>query len=110
MIYASTICTLVIYAVGLLVSVMGSIAATGCFVEWVCSSYYDWRYEPHKRSFERGKEYVRNTLKNDSWWFSEDYPTQQLLEGFGNGKSVSEIRDRWYEQRAVKGLQDGKTD
>ena len=48
-----------------------------------------------------GAAYMRQRLVNDSWWFSEDEPTMNLLRRLGDGDSVDRVREDWRRERAA---------
>ena len=63
-------------------------------------SLLEWKASPHQRSFNEGFQQARHILGQDSYWFSEDDVTMQLLADLGKGTSVSDARDRWRQSRA----------
>ncbi len=52
-----------------------------------------------ERIYREALEYYYLGLKNDSWWFSEDVVTMNLLKDLSEGKSVNDARERWHKMR-----------
>jgi hypothetical protein len=47
-------------------------------------------------------ETFRARLRNDAWWFSEDQPTLDLLQGLANGERVDSLREKWRDARKAQ--------
>ena len=52
------------------------------------------------------KELISIRLTNDSWWFSEDAATMNLIKAIASGivtnRGIDEIREEWRQERAKK--------
>jgi hypothetical protein len=68
-------------------------------VLWCIACIWEFRYEPHRRSFNEGREDARNRLKMDAWWFSEDVTTMNLISWLADGGEVWDVRDKWRDER-----------
>jgi len=78
------------------------VAVTIFAVTWLIEEFFDWRKEPHQRSFLEGRANERNRLLQDAWWFSESPATCDLLRDLGNQVSVSEAREKWRKAMSVE--------
>lgn len=77
--------------------VIATAAACACCLAY--EAFFDWRHEPHQRSYLEGREDAGQRLQNDAWWFSESPETMTLLQDLGRGMNVSEAREKWRKAR-----------
>lgn len=91
-----------IIAVYFLAIIGGVVIATAtiCACCLAYEAFFDWRHEPHQRSYLEGREDAGQRLQNDAWWFSESSETMLLLQDLGRGMNVSEAREKWRKARA----------
>jgi hypothetical protein len=46
-------------------------------------------------AFREGVAWKRNAVLGDSWWFSADTPTMQMIASLAKGEDTWTVRDRW---------------
>ncbi len=61
--------------------------------------FQDYSAKTKERIYREALEYYYLGLKNDSWWFSEDLATYNVLKDLSEGKSVSTARENWRRTR-----------
>ena len=76
------------------------VTAAGGICCLACEAFFDWRREPHHRSYLEGRHDAGQRLQNDAWWFSESPETMILLQELGRGVNVSDAREKWRAARA----------
>lgn len=92
-----TIAFWLVEIVGVVVILMGAIVAWVFFCDWLRDKYD----EPHVPSYDEGYKQALNRLKSDSWWFSEDTVTMELICNLST-MNVSDAREIWRKARSEK--------
>jgi hypothetical protein len=85
-----------------LLSVAGAVVVLSIatvVVLWCYDSVRDRFGASHVPSFTAGERSARYCLERESWWFSEDPITMNLIQDLAKGGALTDIRQRWRRAR-----------
>lgn len=74
-----------------------------CLGLWALEAFDRRVMHPWRTRIEQAwHDHLMQRRLSDSWWFSEDPATMNLLVNMARGLDVSEARERWRAERAAK--------
>ena len=86
----------------LISTIMGWVFTAALFLHgfvWFLSVRVERKLVDGETARQQGFKDCLTKLMSDSWWFSEDEQTMNVVQGLAQGKCVSAVRDEWQAAR-----------
>lgn len=80
-----------------------AVAAGACIPIAYLMDWIDGLTQSRKcKAIDNERARARAALRSDAWWFGEDMPTKNLIDGLADGRDLWSLRDEWRKARGNK--------